>query len=262
MNLENLDATALLAIVLVVFAVLGFIKTAVSIFFTFIALAAGALAAIWGYNNGFTIASYVVDHVEPWMATVVAAIAFAGAYTLVKKFLNLLIGRGGEGSQARTLGFGLPGLLLGLGTGSTLLYGLLSGIRYGGTIAELGHLQDYVTGKIQQSADSPALARLKQWVDNSTVGRLHQHIDLFNDQREAQLAKIAVVKQDEEIARAIVVEEPEIKHALPVNDQEIDNSIRTGDFTALLRKARELGIGVETERLIRLNIEHELGLKQ
>lgn len=259
MDLSNLDATALIAILLAVFAILGFLKTAVKLFFLVIALGVGLLAGLWGYNNGFTLAHHFFDQVEPWMPTAVGGIAFAGAFSAVRAILSFFTGRAGEDSQGKTLGFGMPGGLLGMAFGGLLLYGVLSGVRYGGTLAELDHLQDYVSGKIQKSADSPVLARLKDWIDHSKIGQIHQKIDFFNDDEAAEIAKIAIVKQDEEIARALPVDD-RIPMAFPVNDDMVE-SIRTGDFNSLLRKARELGIDVDAEKMLRRNIERELGLR-
>lgn len=261
MDFGNFDANGATAITLVVFAVLGFIKRMVSLFFTVIALGVGGVAGIWGYNNGFTIASKAVEKPEPWMSIAVAIIAFLGAFTMIRGVLKSLTGRGSAGSQAKSLGFGLPGSILGLVMGGGLSFGLLSGVRYGGTLSELDHLRDYVNGTIEKNADSPLLARLKQWIDKSQIGQLHQKIDFLNDPEEAQLAKLAIVNGQETSTKAIVINEEDIPMALPV-DQEIEDSIRTGDFATLLKKAKELGVDVDAEKLLRMNIEKALGLQK
>jgi len=262
MNFDNIGANEIITIVLVVFAILGFLKSMVKMFFTIIALGVGGVAGLWGYNNGFTIASKAVEQPEPWMSTAVAVIAFIGAFSLVRMILGFLTGRGREGSQTKTLGFGLPGSILGLLIGGGLSYGLLSGVRYGGTLSELDHLKDYVNGKIEKSEDSPLLAKVKKWIDNSQIGQWHQKIDLLNDPTEAQLAKIAIVKKGEnKIAKAIVVTDDEIPYALPV-DESVEEIIDQGDFATLLKKAKELGVDVDVEKLLRVNIEKKLGLQE
>ncbi len=262
MSLENFDASALTTIVLAVFAVLGFLKKMVNIFFTVIALGVGGLAGIWGYNNGFSIASKAVETPEPWMSNVVAGIAFLGAFTIVRGILKFLTGQGAEGTQTRSLGFGLPGGILGILMGGGLSYGLLSGVRYGGTLSELDHLKDYVNGKIEKNADSPLLAKVKDWVDNSKIGQLHQKIDLFNSPEEAQLAKIAIVKEGQDpAAKAIIILDEDIPFALPVDDN-MEQVIETGDFATLLKKAKELGVDVDAEKLLRMNIEKALGIQK
>jgi len=262
MNFDNLDATSVTSILLTVFAVLGFLKKMVNIFFTIIALGVGGLAGIWGYNNGFTIASKAVEAPEPWMSNAVAGIAFLGAFTIVRGLLKFLTGQSAEGSQQKSLGFGVPGTIIGLVIGGGLAYGLLSGVRYGGTLSELDHLKDYVNGKIEKNADSPLLAKVKKWVDESAIGKLHQKIDFLNDPAEAQLAKIAIVKEGgDKVAKAVIVLDEEIPMALPV-DEDLEAVIETGDFATLLKKAKELGVDVEAEKLLRMNIEKALGLER
>jgi len=217
---------------------------------------------MWGYNNGFSIAKKVVETPAPWMSTAVAVIAFIGAFSFVRTILRFLSGHGKEGSQTRSLGFGLPGGVMGLCLGGGLLYALLSGVRYGGTLSELKHLQDYVSGQVEKSSDSPLLAKIKTWIDSSQIGQWHQKIDLLNDPAEAQLAKLAIVTQDKEtIAKAIVISEEEIPYALPV-DESTEEIIAQKDFAALLKKARELGVDVDAEKLLRMNIEKALGIQE
>ncbi len=262
MNWDNIGANEIIAIVMVVFTILGFLKKMVNLFFTVISLGAGALAGIWGYNNGFSIAKNFTETPAPWMPKVVAAVAFIGAFVLIRKILKFITGQSREGTQTNSLGFGIPGSLMGLILGGGISYGLLSGVRYGGTLSELDHLKEYVNGKIESTEDMPMLAQVKNWIDQSKIGQWHQKIDFFNDPAETQLAKLAIIKQGTtDAAKAVIVHENDIPMALPV-DEDTEKIINQGDFSALLKKAKELGVDMDVEKLLRMNIEKALGLQE
>ena len=262
--MDQLAPNTIVGIVLALFAVLGFLKNFVKFFFNLISLAIGALAGIWGYNNGFTLAKEVVEKPEPWMPIAIGIGAFIIAVCFVRMVLGFLSGKSSEGSQTRTGGYGLPGGIFGLILGVGIAYFMLTGVRYAGTMAEMGRLKDHLAGKVDD-AKEPMFIQLKKWIDESEIGKWHQKIDFINDPARVNLAKLAVVNENKEQLGVNTQGRPseEILEALPV-DESLRSSIEEGDFAAVLRnrnlrqKARDHR---DDDALLRLNLEKVLGLR-
>jgi len=264
--MENLAPSTIVGIILALFAVLGFLKNFVKFFFNLIALAIGALAGLWGYNNGFSLAKNVVAKPEPWMPIVIGILAFIIGVCLVRMILGFLSGKSNEDSQVRSGGFGMPGGAFGLILGVGIAYFMLTGVRYAGTVAEMKRLQDHFAGTLKEASKEPVFARLKKWIDESEIGKWHQKIDFINDPARVNLAKLAVVNENKDQLGIATQGRPseEILEALPVDDADLRASIQEGDFAGVLRnqnlrqRARD---HKDDDALLRLNIEKVLGLR-
>ncbi|MDA7882227.1 CvpA family protein, partial [Akkermansiaceae bacterium] len=236
MTFDSIGANGIILIILAVFAILGFIKSLVKFFFNLIALAIGAVAGLWGYNNGFTLAGKVIEKPEPWMSIAIGVIAFLGAFSIFRTVLKFLSGRGSEDGQVRSMGFGLPGGIFGLLFGGFIAYSLLTGVRYAGTVSELEQFKGYLAGKVEEGSKQPIFSKLKNWIDSSLLGQWHQKIDFLNDPEQAELAKLAIVKENQNNLTSLVPQIPraEVLDTLAV-DQSVQDSIERGDYGALLR---------------------------
>ncbi len=264
--MDQLPPNTIIALVIGAFTILGFLKSFVSFFFNLIALALGTLAGLWVYNNGFTIAQKVIEKPQPWMSTALGISAFVLTIVAIRKILGFLAGKSGEGSQARSGGFGMPGGIFGLLIGGGFAYFMLTGVRYAGTVAELDRLSKYVTGKVDTSSKEPIFAKLKQWIDQSKVGEWHQKIDFLNDPVETNAIKLAIVKEgsQEKFAQITTQEGSEIIYdAIPV-DPAIQEAYDRGNYAAILRNKELQKVIRENftdEQLKDLNIEDLLGLR-
>lgn len=264
-TVDFLAPNTIIAAILVLFVVLGFLKTFVRFFFNLIALGIGAVAGLWGYNNGFLIAKKVVEQPAPWMPGAVGVLAFIVGVCAVRLVLSFLSGKSKEDSQVRNGGFGLKGAAFGLLFGVALAYFFLTGVRYAGTMAELKFLRDYFAGSIENVEKEPAFVKLKNWIDDSDVGRWHQHVDFVNDPARENLAKLAVVNESKDQLGVATRGRPseEILDALPV-DESLTSSIEEGDFASVLRNknlresAKE---NQDNDALLRLNLEKVLGIR-
>lgn len=264
-DLPEVNTDVLIAGALGLFAVLGFVKRLVKLFFLVIALAIGAVAGIWGHNNGFSLSKVFVDNPEPWMSTAVAIIVFIGAFCFARTILGLFQGKDGKPGAFSKLGFGIPGAVLSLIVGGAIAYGALTEVRYAGTMAEMERLKDYASDNLDLSATEPLLVKLKNWVDESHVGQLHQKFDVINDTAQANLAKLAIVQEKIGAVKKLAPqEEEEILDTIPVNT-ELQSSIREGDFSALLKsdQLRDASKDAATrDALMQLDIERALGLRK
>lgn len=261
-EISQFGTDGLIAGTLLLFAVLGFMKSLVKLFFLVIALAVGTVAGIWGHNNGFSLSKVLVENPEPWMSIAVAIIAFLGAFFFARTILGFLQGGSKETGAFSRFGFGIPGALLSLVVGGAIAYGILTGVRYAGTLAEMERLKDYASGNLDVSKAEPLLAKLKNWIDSSRLGQLHQQFDFINDPAQANLAKLAIVQEKGEVL--LQTDAEEILQAIPVSKEEaLQSSIQEGDFSALLKNDELRDVSEEAvnrDRLLRLNIEKALGL--
>ncbi len=259
--LTNLGTDGLIAASLALFAVLGFIKRLVKLFFLLIALAVGGVAGLWGYNNGYSLAKIAVEKPEDWMVTGVGVVAFAGAFFFARTVLGMFLGGSKENSAVKKLGFGIPGSILSLGVGCVIAYGGLTGVRYAGTMSELERVKECVNGTLDRTESEPLFAKLKTWVDESKIGQWHQKIDFLNDPAQTAMAKLAIITEKNVDISDIASDE--VLDAIPVKES-LQSSIREGDFSAVLKndQLRDVTTDAEArEALMRMNIEKALGLR-
>lgn len=263
--MQALEPNTIIAIILALFVVLGFLKTFVKFFFNLISLGVGAVAGIWGYNNGFIIAKKVVAQPASWMPAAVGVLAFIIGVCFVRMVLSFLSGKSSEDSQVKSGGFGLRGGAFGLLFGAAIAYCLLTGVRYAGTMAELKFLRDYFAGSIENVDKVPVFVQLKNWINESDIGQWHQKVDFVNDPARENLAKLAVVNESKDQLGVATRGRPseEILDAIPV-DETISSSIEEGDFASVLRnknlrqKAKD---NKNNDALLRLNLEKVLGIR-
>ena len=265
--MDQLSPGLLVGGILALFTLLGFLRSFVVFFFNLIALALGALAGLWTYNNGYLIASRVIDdYPEPWMVTTLGITAFVLTVVTIRKILAFLSGKSSQEGQTRTAGFGLPGGTFGLLLGLGFAYFMLTGVRYAGTIAELERLTHYIGGQIDESSKTPFFARLKNWIDESSLGQWHQKIDYLNDLAETNAAKLSIIQNDpEKFAKATASGEKEmIYDALPVAPA-IQEAYRRHNYAAILQSQRDNKAPYQnftSEELRRIDVEKALGLRK
>jgi len=263
--MDQLSPHTIIGLIIGLFTILGFLKSFVSFFFNLIALALGVLAGLWAYNNGFTIAQKAIEKPQPWMSVALGVSAFVLTIVVIRKILGFLSGKSGEGSQARSGGFGMPGGVFGLLLGGGFAYFMLTGVRYAGTLSELDRLSQYVSGKIETSSNEPLFAKLKKWIDESKVGEWHQKIDFLNDPVETNAAKLAIVKESsqEKFAQITSQQGSEIIYdAIPV-DPAVQEAYDQGNYAAILRNKeiqKAIRDNFTDDQLKSLNIEGILGL--
>ncbi|MDB4462894.1 hypothetical protein N9105_00025 [Akkermansiaceae bacterium] len=259
--ITNLGTDGLVAGALLLFAIFGFIKRLVKLFFLIIELAIGAVAGLWGYNNGYSLAKVVVEKPEDWMVMGVAVVAFIGAFCLARTVLGLFTGGSKEGGGSNKLGSGIPGSLLSLLVGGGIAYAALTAVRYAGSMSELERVKEYADGTLDRTKAEPLFAKLKTWVDESRIGQWHQRIDFLNDPAQTAMAKLAIITEKKVDISDVAPDE--VLKAIPVKDS-LQSSIREGDFSAVLKndQLRDVTTDAEArEALMRLNIEKALGLR-
>ena len=262
--MDQISPGLLIGGILVVFTLLGFLRSFVAFFFNLLSLGAGGLAGLWVYNNGYLIADQATDQPEPWMSTALGIGAFVFTVIIIRKILAFLAGSSSKDSQTRTGGFGLPGGTFGFLIGVAFAYFMMTGVRYAGTMAELDRLSKYISGQIDESSKSSFFSQFKTWIDDSRIGQWHQKVDYLNDPAETNAAKLAIVRKDpEKFAQATGNQEQEIIYdAVPV-DPAIQEAYDRRNYAAVLRNKNNRESIRETiseEELLRIDVEKALGL--
>ncbi|MGE9267574.1 MAG: CvpA family protein [Verrucomicrobiales bacterium] len=231
LNFNDLSTGGVIGLIVVVFAVLGFVKGLVKLLFALLAVALAAYAGWWGYQNGHSIAANIVEQPEPWMSTAVALIAGVGVYSLCRSVLGFLTSGFNSTGAAKKVGFGPPAGLFGLLVGAAMAYGAVVGVRYLGSVAELRHLDENLENP-QEETSRPLFARLKKQIDESKPGRWLREYDFLNDEEGEKLAK-ALVAQKEKVALSLREDSGELLK-LVAFDQELAALAKERNYAALL----------------------------
>lgn len=262
--IDQISPGLLIGGILLVFTFLGFLRRFVAFFFNLVSLAAGVLAGLWTYNNGYLIAARAVDQPEPWMSTALGLGAFVLTVVIIRKILAFLSRKSSAESQTRTGGFGLPGGSFGLLFGFAFAYFMLTGVRYAGTMAELDRLTKFVSGQVDESSQSPFFAQLKAWVDESLIGQWHQRVDYLNDPIDTNAAKLAIVHKDpEKFAKATGNGEQEVIYDAVRVDPAIQEAYDERNYAAVLRNQENretIRQSFSDQELRKMNVEKALGL--
>ena len=232
-TMTDIGVAAAVAVIIFGFAIIGFARGVVRMAFGLLALAAGSIAALWGFQKGGAVAGTVVSNPEPWMSAVVGVVLGLAVFFVARALFGVLLSpiRVADGTKQN---FGFLGGVLGLAMGVGFAWFLLSGVRYVGTLAEMDWLKAATAdGKINKDVAKPALARLKRMVDGSVLGELHEEFDLLNDKAKANLAKL-IILDDNGVAR------PEAAKDRPLYDAVYQEDIRKmldqqhGDLTTFI----------------------------
>lgn len=233
-----------IAVVLLVFVIIGFAKGMVRMTFGLVALAAGMLAGLWGFQKGASIAGLLISSPDPWMSAAVGAILGLAIFFVARALFGVLLSpiKVKDGKSKR---LALPGGLLGFIMGAGFCWFLLSGIRYVGTLAELQWIRAAVADptKVEQVAE-PLLVKVKRLVDSSRAGQAHEQFDFINDRSRANLAKLNIVVEnpvaltkamtaDKQVRDAVL--QVKIKEMLEKQSADLKPYIEKGQYSHLLQ---------------------------
>jgi uncharacterized membrane protein required for colicin V production len=195
LDIPNIATGGALAVIIVLFGLIGLFKGVARMFFGLIALSAGAVAAYWGFKYGGSIASYLISKPGAWMSGATGIIIGLAVLFTARALFGVLIKptkvQDGKKKNHPMLG-GAFGLLCGI----VFCWFALSSIRYVGTLVELEWIAKCLSeeGKINKEP-KPALTSLRDLVDSTTVGAMHRQNDPLNNPAGAQLAKLRVVTE-------------------------------------------------------------------
>lgn len=261
LNFNDLSTGAVMGLITVIFAVLGFVKGMVKLVFALFSIGLAILAAYWGYGNGHEIAANLVDKPEPWMSNVVALIAGIGVFSICRSISGFLTSGFNSTGAAKKVGFGPPAGFMGLLVGAVIAYAAIVGVRYLGSVAEVQYLDERLANPKTEHSP-PLFAQLKAKIDQSKPGHWLAKYDIINDPEETEFAKVLVAKHEK--ANIRLNEESGQLQKLIYFDPELTQLAKEKNYAAILshpKVSNALERPSVRETLRKFDVEKRLGLK-
>ena len=268
----DLGTTGVIAAVVLGFIIFGFAKGVVRMTFALVALIAGSLAALWGFQKGGSIAGILVAKPDAWMAGAVAAILGLAVFFVTRALFGVLLSpvavKDGKKQNAGPLG-----AVIGLVMGGIFAWLVLSGVRYVGTLSEMEWIKAAIADqtKITES-EPPMMARAKRAIDSTQLGQWHARYDFLNDPATANLAKLNILR-DNKVAytAAAAADRPvndalrqeDIQEMLVNQDEDVKTFIEQRQYSHLLLANQIKTVSQDPDArpiLESLDIEKSLGL--
>lgn len=190
MNLQNIDASAIIAIVILAFVVIGFIKGLIRTILTLISLCISTYIA-WlgfGYIQEITYNDYLIPAIG-------SLIIWVAIFILCKRIFRFIINPFNSSKTGKKIGDGKPAALFSLLAILLTVWVSLTGIRYAGAIADLRNTQSHLKGLPTKSRDTLVIG-LQTILDNSIIGEWHLAIDPVNSKAKLAMAKIMLMYHD------------------------------------------------------------------
>jgi|GEM_PF-592589 len=274
--MEGLDIPCIatggaIVLIILIFAVIGFMKGMIRMFFGLLAFTAGALIAYWGFQRGGTIAGYVISGADPWMSGAVGVILGLAVIFTARAIFGMVV-KPTKVQEGKKQNMPAMGAVLGLILGLLLSWFSLSSIRYVGTLTDLQWVQNCLAeeGKITK-VDKPALVKLRDLVDGTIPGQFHKEYDPLNHPVRAEIAKLRILTEHPYAITQVSVNngvrrafrQTDIRNFLE-NSQGLTAFIKESNFSHLLEadSVRNLSeLPAAREALIGVNITSALGVE-
>lgn len=198
MTFQDLGATGIITIVILAFAVIGFLKGFIRTVLAMVCLGIAGYTALWGNEHASDLTGPWINHPGPWLPKIIAVITGVTVFFICRYALNFLVDPFNRSKTGARIGFGLPAAALSLCSGLAILWLSFTGIRYGGSLAELRYthhqiLKDKTHSDQASDYAIPLLLQAKQSLDASSVGKWHQLTDPFYAPGKVTLCKILVI---------------------------------------------------------------------
>lgn len=200
MNFQDIGTVGIIGIILLTFASIGFCKGLIRTLLAILCLVIAGYVAIWGQEHAHELTGSWVKNPGPWLSWGIGIIAGLIAFILCRYLLHFLVNPFNSSKTGRRIGFGFPAALITFCLGAAFIWLLLSGIRCGGSLAEIEDTQFKLhEGDDNSSTDdrihrytTPLLLRAKRALDTSSAGKWHQLTDPFHSPEKITLCKILI----------------------------------------------------------------------
>lgn len=196
MSFPDLGATGIIAAVIVALAVIGFLKGLVRTVLALVCLGIAGYAALWGHEHASDLTSPWMENPGAWVPKVIGVLTGLAVFFICRYLLKFLVNPFNESRTGKKIGFGLPAAALSLCAGFAIIWLGFTGIRYGGSLAELRHTRHLVLNQgDEDSADypTPLLVRAKHALDASSAGQWQLRTDPFDDPVRLKLCKLLIL---------------------------------------------------------------------
>lgn len=252
--------TSLALILLAIIAGIAFLRGVLRIFFSTIALAIGAVAAYFSYENSTLFFS------SPRVILIISIVAGLLAYLIARHLILNILLRPFLGKHRGFLG-GI-GALISIVPAAFIIWVLATGFRLTGTVMEMEQSGKNVTADEGEQVSDGWIAHWRRAMDNDALARLLAKVDPFVDKGKAALVQLLISTRDssapDELAEsdedaASIINSPTMRELR--NDPQIRELIDQGEYIALLQHpevraaTRDSNI---TERLKSIDIQGSL----
>ena len=196
MSFPDLGATGIIAAVILALAIIGFLKGLIRTVLALICLGIAGYAALWGNEHASDLTAPWLQHPGPWMPKLIAIATGLVVFFICRYLLHFLVDPFNRSKTGKKIGFGIPAALLSLCAGLTILWLGFSGIRYGGSLAELRHTRQLVLNQGKEdTADytPPIILQAKRALDASSAGKWQRQTDFFDAPERLLLCKLLIL---------------------------------------------------------------------
>jgi len=188
---SSTSVSSSLMVLLIVFAILGFLKGAVRLVFFVVTLAGAAFAAYWGCEFGL---DYIRQHwatVPDVSGNVIGAICGFLAFMVLRKIFGILTDPMEQSGLIGKFAFGIPAAIVSTVIAAGLVWFGVNQLRDKGT-------QDEMKYWISQNSDEPmkkipVLAKLKNKFEDSAIGKGISSVYHMQDDEQHNLARLVVL---------------------------------------------------------------------
>jgi len=286
----DISIFGVIGIIIIIFIVIGLIRGFVRMTFGLIALSAGIYAALWGFGIVNPPPQFVpadpigilIENPDPWMSAAVGIILGLATFFVARALFGILLTPAGS-KDGKTRKIAPLGGMLGFVMGAAFVWFCLVGVRYIGTLSELGWVREAIQDKDWLNATTnedreakrpsqPIFSKLKRGLDTSTAGQFHEErLDFLNNRSEANLSKLTILVDNEQAAtRAYLTKDvrkaalqTQISTLLVKQSAKLKAFYEEGQYSALLRSdsiKKACATKEAEEQLEGLDIEKAIGL--
>ena len=261
MDLSGIGATGIIALVLLAFAAIGFIKGLIRTVSSMICLALSGYAALWANQNTHELSGSLISETNTWLPKVAAAVAgltvfFIGRYIL--KFIANPFEKSEKNKEKeKGFNFGLPSALICLLISLAIFWIGSNIINHSGNLSEIRQTQSLIlSGKDKKTvlAAEPLLLKAKHFISSSLLGKLQRKTDPFHTPGNLSLCQLLIMNTDTD-TRVEMLKHSEIHDVLNnplfINlafDEELKDVIQSGDSKEILKHPKVLQ-AIEDETL-------------
>ena len=251
MDLSGIGATGIIALVLIAFAAIGFIKGLIRTVSSMICLTLSGYAALWANQNTHELSGSLISDSNTWLPKVAAGVAgltvfFIGRYIL--KFIANPFEKS-EKNKEKGFTFGLPSALICLLISLAIFWIGSNIINHTGSLSEIRQTRSLILSDANKEtilAAEPWLLKAKHFISSSLLGKLQRKTDPFHTPGNLSLCQLLIMNTDTD-TRVEMLKSSEIHKVLNnpafINlafDEELKEVIQSGDSKELLKHPKVL----------------------
>jgi len=223
-----------------IIAIFGFIKGAVRLIFLVCILGGAGFAAYWGSENGLAFIRQYWAQAPDLAGTTLAVICGLIAFFILFKIFNFLVHPFENNNFISRFGFGIPSLVVSTSIAALIAWAGFYQLQKYGAQQELKYWLSQDSNQPQKNY--PALARLKQKLAHSSLGKTINGLYQSEDTYKYNLAKIIVIAntsakkynqlaKDKQVRK--ILRHPEVRKLIAASP-EIQKGIANNDPKPLL----------------------------